>query len=118
MSTHGEHIYKITTTALWQRALKDGTLPPSPVDQADGFMHFSTASQLRETLRLHFAGQTGLILLVIAVDRLPLALKWEPSRGGDLFPHLYAPLECSAVLASHPISVDAAGQADLPGELA
>jgi uncharacterized protein (DUF952 family) len=85
-----------------------------PVDQADGFLHFSTASQLRETMRLYFAGQSGLMLLAVPAARFGNELKWEPSRGGALFPHLYAPLPLNAVAWSAEIAVADNGEVDLP----
>jgi len=108
-------IYKITTKNLWDRAEAEGVLPPSPVDVADGFMHFSTAAQLRETLSRHFRGRSGLMLLTIDSALVPTDFVWEPSRGGALFPHLYAPLPRAAVIAARQIAVDETGHADLPG---
>ena len=80
----------------------------------DGFVHFSTAGQLAETLRRHFAGQGDLVLLAVPADALGPGLRWEPSRGGDLFPHLYAPLPLSAIVWSAPIAADADGGCTLP----
>ena len=90
-------IYKICPRTLWQQAERDGVFRGGPVDQADGYIHFSTAEQVRETAAKHFTGQTDLLL--VAVDAAPLepALKWEPSRGGALFPHLYGELSLDAV---------------------
>lgn len=92
-------IYKIATRSQWDGAQREGRFIGAPVDLADGFIHFSTAAQMRETAAKHFAGQTDLLLL--AVDAAPLGpdLRYEPSRGGDLFPHLYAPLPLQAVTA-------------------
>jgi len=104
-----EYIYKITTAALWDDAQTRGTLNGMPIDIADGYMHFSTASQLRETLSLHFKGQDGLMLLKVATETVATGLKWEPSRGGALFPHLYAPLPISQIAGATPISVNADG---------
>jgi uncharacterized protein (DUF952 family) len=91
-------IYKILPAALWDEARAAGVFTGAPVDLADGYIHFSTAAQVRETARRHFAGQGDLLLLTIEAAPLGEALRWEPSRGGDLFPHLYAPLPVSAVL--------------------
>lgn len=88
-------IYKILSGADWAAALSAGRFEGAAVDLADGFIHFSTAAQAQETARRHFAGQAGLLLLRIDAERLGAALKWEPSRGGDLFPHFYAPLDCA-----------------------
>jgi uncharacterized protein (DUF952 family) len=85
-----------------------------PVDHADGYVHFSTAEQLRETLRRHFAGQAGLVLFAVEAEPLGAALRWEPSRGGALFPHLYGELEMAALTERATISVGTDGEADLP----
>lgn len=94
-------IYKITTAALWSEAKQSGIVPKSEVDVADGYMHFSTRAQLAETLRLHFEGQSDLAVLAIPVSRIDAQLRWEPSRGGQLFPHLYAELPADAVARTH-----------------
>jgi uncharacterized protein (DUF952 family) len=108
-------IFKIVQAADWREAERAGSYAGSAHDKADGFLHFSTASQLAETLRLYYAGQDGLAL--VAVDPAPLgdALKYEhaPSRGED-FPHLFSALPQSAVKWVRPIGRDAAGQAVLP----
>lgn len=88
-------IYKIVPNDLWREAERVGAFRGSPVDVRDGFIHFSTGEQLQETADKHFAGQTGLLL--VAVDGDLLDVKWEPSRGGALFPHLYGELPLSAV---------------------
>ena len=88
-------IYKIVPVEVWREAEAAGEFKGSPVDVTDGFIHFSTGSQVQATADKHFAGQTGLLL--VAVDGDLLELKWEPSRGGDLFPHLYGFLPLSAV---------------------
>jgi uncharacterized protein (DUF952 family) len=85
-------IYKICPAALWREAEREGRFGGAPVDLADGYIHFSTASQLRETAAKHFAGQAGLLLISVDAGKLGAALRWEPSRGGALFPHLYRPL--------------------------
>lgn len=91
-------IYKIAPRTLWQAAEAAGRFEGAPVDLADGFIHFSTAGQVAETAAKHFAGQEDLLLVAIRTERLdPALLRWEPSRGGDLFPHLYGPLLLDAV---------------------
>ena len=90
-------IYKICDTALWGEAERAGVFTGAPVDHADGFIHFSTAEQAAETAARHFAGQSDLVLLAVGSSALGSVLKWEPSRGGALFPHLYGDLELSAV---------------------
>ncbi len=95
-------IYKILVRAEWTQAKAVGVLAGSAVDLADGFIHFSTAAQAAETARRHFAGQADLVVLEIEADDLGEALVWEPSRGGDLFPHLYGALATDKVLAVTP----------------
>ena len=90
-------IYKICPRALWQEAERDGVFRGAPVDRADGYIHFSTAEQVRETAAKHFAGQDDLVLVAIDPEMLGRALRWEPSRGGALFPHLYGALALDAV---------------------
>lgn len=90
-------IYKIFRAAEWQALQKNGATRGAPVDLADGFVHFSTAEQVRETAAKHFAGEDDLFLLAIDADALGEALKWEPSRGGQLFPHLYRSLRLDDV---------------------
>lgn len=90
-------IYKILPRAAWTAAHEAGKFEGSPLDLTDGFIHFSTAAQARETARRHFAGQADLVVLEVEADDLGEALRWEPSRGGDLFPHLYGPLAASQV---------------------
>ena len=95
-------IYKIVPRASWDEALTSGVFTGSPVDVADGFIHFSTAAQLRETAAKHFHGVKDLLLVAADGDRLGEALKWEPSRGGDLFPHLYGSLPTDLALSVEP----------------
>lgn len=90
-------VYKICPETLWRAAEEAGVFTGAPVDLADGFIHFSTAAQLRETAARHFAGQDGLLLIAVDGARLGDALRYEPSRGGALFPHLYATLDPRAV---------------------
>jgi uncharacterized protein (DUF952 family) len=109
-------IYKICEQASWQAAGAAGQYCGSAVDQRDGFIHFSTAAQLAATAAKHFAGQSGLILVAVDADADALdgQLKWEPSRGGDLFPHLYGPLPLRAVRWSRPLADEAGGRRPLP----
>ena len=90
-------VYKIVPSALWRDAEAAGSLRGAPVDLADGFIHFSTAGQARETAAKHFTGQGDLLLVAVEAAALGTALRWEPSRGGALFPHLYGPLPLDAV---------------------
>jgi uncharacterized protein (DUF952 family) len=105
-------IYKIAPKSLWAEAEAAGVFTGAPVDLADGYIHFSTASQTRETAAKHFAGQSDLVLAIIDADALGDALKWEPSRGGDLFPHLYRPLRIDEALSVHPLPLSADGAHD------
>ncbi len=95
-------IYKIFRAAEWQAFRNQGATSGAPVDIADGYIHFSTTEQARETVRKHFAQETGLVLLAIEADRLA-DLRWEPSRGGDLFPHLYGELDILDVVWHRPL---------------
>lgn len=94
-------IFKICTAELWRDAERTGEFGGAPVDVRDGFIHFSTAAQLAETAAKHFRGQSDLLLLAVDREALGDALRFEPSRGGDLFPHLYGTLPVSAVRAVH-----------------
>ncbi|WP_137129797.1 DUF952 domain-containing protein [Rhizobium sp. FY34] len=107
-------IYKIVTQDLWHKACKAGIFDGAPVDHADGFIHFSTSAQLRETAARHFAGQAGLLLLAVDAQALGDKLMLEPSRGGDLFPHLYAPLPLSAVVSETPLPLGPDGDHVFP----
>jgi len=102
-------IYKITPRALWRAAEARRTFAGAPVDLADGYIHFSTAAQVAETAAKHFAGQDDLVLVAVDAERLGAALKWEPSRGGALFPHLYAALDPAAALWVKPLPLGADG---------
>ena len=96
-------IYKIATRAQWTDAEARGVFKGAPVDLADGYIHFSTADQVRGTAAKHFAGQDDLVLVAIDANALGDALKWEPSRGGALFPHLYADLDLAHVVWARPL---------------
>jgi len=105
-------IYKIAPATLWREAAAQGAFRGSPVDLADGFIHFSTAAQARETAARHFAGVADLVLVAVAVESLDL--RWEPSRGGDLFPHLYSALPLTAVQWVEPLLLGADGRHVFP----
>jgi uncharacterized protein (DUF952 family) len=96
-------IYKICSAAEWAAAEAAGAYRGSAVDHKDGFIHFSTAEQAEETASRHFAGQEGLVLVAVDETRLGDALRWEPSRGGALFPHLYTDLPLTAVQGVAPL---------------
>ena len=107
-------IYKICPAAMWQTAEQEGVFHGAPVDLADGFIHFSTAEQVRQTAAKHFNGQDDLVLVAVDEDRLGPALKYEVSRGGQLFPHLYASLSVDAVAWAQPLPLDQDGQHQFP----
>ncbi|MEN3792641.1 DUF952 domain-containing protein [Fulvimarina sp. MAC3] len=111
-------IYKILTHDEWASLQAAGRFDGAPVDIADGYVHFSTASQVRETAAKHFAGKNDLHLLAVAPEQLGDALNWEPSRGGALFPHLYAPLSMDAVIWEKPLPLDDDGRHVFPEDLA
>jgi uncharacterized protein (DUF952 family) len=92
--------FKILTAYQWKQFQRDGVFLGAPVDLTDGYIHMSTAEQLEETLAKHFAGQSGLVIAEIDLSAFGDALKWEVSRGGALFPHLYKPLSMAAVVAT------------------
>ena len=106
------YIYKICARPLWQAAEQAGVFTGAEIDVGDGYIHFSSQSQIAETLALHFTSQP--YVLLIEVDSAHLEIKWEPSRGGQLFPHLYASLPMQAVSAVWPLALDAKGVHILP----
>lgn len=108
-----QKIYKILRQDEWEKALKAGVLIGAPIDIADGFIHFSTASQVQETARKHFKGEDNLFLLEIDTNDLPEdTLKWEKSRNDQLFPHLYSSLEIDIVSQVWPLNFTKDGQHD------
>ncbi|MDB5613420.1 MAG: hypothetical protein JWQ22_1073 [Devosia sp.] len=110
-----EFVYKIATEAVYALARSVSHFAGMPIDAADGYLHFSTAEQLGETLRLHFAGQDDVVLLAIRTADLGDELVWEPSRGGALFPHLYGgSLPTSSIAWEAPLNVAADGSCTLP----
>jgi uncharacterized protein (DUF952 family) len=110
-------IYKIAPSSLWRRTQDRGRFDGAPVDIADGFIHFSTAAQAEETALKHFSGRTDLVLIAVDAKRLGDLLRYEPSRGGDLFPHLYAPLPLDAVVCVKPLPPKPGGGHDFSGLL-
>jgi uncharacterized protein (DUF952 family) len=107
-------IYKILSAAEWQAAEGAGVFKGAGIDVNDGFIHFSTAEQAADTAAKHFAGQAGLVLVAVEAERLGPALKWEVSRGGQLFPHLYASLAARDVAWVKPLPLDASGKHSFP----
>jgi uncharacterized protein (DUF952 family) len=102
-------IYKILPAGEWREALALGRFEGSAIDHADGYIHFSTAAQSAETARKYFSGRAGLMILGVEGEQLGVTLKWEPSRGGDLFPHLYGPLPVGAVDEARDLPLDETG---------
>jgi uncharacterized protein (DUF952 family) len=107
-------VYKICAQAEWRAAESGGKFLGAAADARDGFIHFSSAAQLAETAAKHFAGQSDLILIAVDAAALGPALKWERSRGNDLFPHLYAPLPLKAVRWARPLPDEADGVREIP----
>jgi uncharacterized protein (DUF952 family) len=106
--------YKILTGPQWAEWQATGAFAGAPVDLADGYIHMSTAEQVTETANKHFAGQDGLVVVRVDLDALGDAVRWEPSRGGALFPHAYCPLPLSVAAAYAALERDAAGAVILP----
>jgi uncharacterized protein (DUF952 family) len=107
-------IYKICPAGEWAEALQAGLYRGSPADLRDGFIHFSAAGQVAGTAAKHFAGQRDLLVIAVDADTLGPALKWEPARGGALFPHLYGDLPVTAALWVKPLPLDGSGRHILP----
>lgn len=107
-------VYKICPASLWREAEATGRFEGAPVDVADGFIHLSTAAQIAETAAKHFAGQADLLLIAVDGAALGPALRYERSRGGDLFPHLYGPLPLSSVRQVEPLSSGEDGAPRVP----
>lgn len=107
-------IYKICERAAWEAAGQAGLYRGSELDARDGFIHFSSAAQVAETAARHFARQSDLMLIAVDGAALGAALKWEPSRGGNLFPHLYADLPLTAVRWAKSLPDEVDGRRELP----
>jgi uncharacterized protein (DUF952 family) len=110
-------IYKLVSRADWDAVEASGVFDGAAIDLADGFIHFSAAEQVEETAAKYFAGRTDLLLVAVDAATLGEALKWEVSRGGALFPHLYAPLALESVARVDPLSIGADGRHDFSGML-
>jgi uncharacterized protein (DUF952 family) len=110
-------IYKICDRAGWEEAGRCGVFRGAPVDARDGFIHFSTAAQVRETAAIYFAGEPDLMLIAVDGEALGDALKWEVSRGGAHFPHLYGVLPLTAVLWAKPLALGGDGRHVFPEAL-
>jgi uncharacterized protein (DUF952 family) len=114
MSAQPVLIYKIVPQSLWQEARRKRVFEGALIDVQDGYIHFSTAAQVRETASRHFAGQSDLVLVAVETASLGDSLVFEASRGGDLFPHLYAALPLDAVLWEKPMPLGADGNHQFP----
>jgi uncharacterized protein (DUF952 family) len=107
-------IYKICTASSWREAERQGVYRGNADDVRDGFIHFSLPSQVAETAKKHFFGQTGLFLIAVDADALGEALRWEPSRNDELFPHLYGELDLGAVTGVLDMRARSDGGHDIP----
>ena len=110
-------IYKIVSTIDWQNAKESAVFGGAGIDLQDGFIHFSAADQVRSTAERYFRGQEGLFLIAADAAALGDALKWEPSRGGALFPHLYGTLPMSAIVWTKPLPLEPDGTHRFPDEI-
>jgi uncharacterized protein (DUF952 family) len=110
-------IYKICPQALWQEAESTDRFVGAAIDVADGYIHFSTAAQVRETVEKHFAGQDDLLVIAVDDQRLGQALRYEPSRGGALFPHLYGALATGLIRWVQPLPMLSDGRHVFPGDI-
>ncbi len=111
-------VYKILTQADWEEACSTGSYAGSRDDIRDGFIHLSAAHQVAGTAARHFRGIADLLVVALDAEKLGSALRWEPSRGGDLFPHCYGPLPVSAAMWSRPLPLGADGVPVIPKEVA
>jgi uncharacterized protein (DUF952 family) len=107
-------IYKLVDEPSWRGAMASGQFTGSAVDLADGYIHFSTAAQVQDTAARHFAGHQALLLVAVSSEALGARLRWEPSRGGELFPHLYSTLPVSSVRWVQPLPVGSDGRHAFP----
>jgi uncharacterized protein (DUF952 family) len=110
-------VYKIVAVDLWQAAENSGVFSGAGIDLNDGFIHLSTGAQARRTAQLYFKGQGNLVLVAVDGARLGAGLKYEPSRDGDLFPHLYGPLPLAAVLSVRPLPIGIDGNHIFPQDI-
>ena len=113
----GQMVYKIARQSEWDEAEGSGIFTGSADDKRDGFIHLSSAAQVRATCAIHFAGERDLLLIAVDAARLGPSLKWEPSRKGDVFPHLYGPLRLADIQSVSAIPMEADGRALFPSEI-
>lgn len=107
-------VYKITTRDAWAEAERTGAFSGAEIDLKDGYIHLSTATQAAETARLHFRGHENLLVVGFDAEAFDDQLKWEPSRGGQLFPHVYGVLPTRAAISATPAPLDGEGVPQLP----
>jgi len=107
-------VYHMCRADAWKAALREGVYRGSPQDLADGFIHFSTAEQVAESARRHRAGESGIVLVAVEDTTLGTRLRWEPARNGDLFPHLYGPLDPTEAASVHPLPLGPDGLHQFP----
>ena len=107
-------LYKICPASLWREAESAGVFRGAPIDRQDGYIHFSAADQVAETAAKHFAGERDLVLIAVDARSLGPMLKWETSRGGALFPHLFADMPLGSVLWVRPLPLDQGGRHVFP----
>ncbi|SRR6056297_248331 len=112
----GSMLYKVLPRDEWERAESDGVFQGSGIDHDDGFIHLSAADQVAQTVKLHFAGRTDLVLVAIDEGDLRDRLRWEPSRGGMLFPHVYGTIAMSAVRRADPLPLGENGVHRFPAD--
>lgn len=114
MSRSANLAYKILTEEQWAAFSRAGSFAGAPIDAADGYIHLSAADTVVETAAKHFTGQQGLMLVAVDLDALGAGVRWEVSRGGALFPHLYGALPMTAVVRSDPLPLDGDGRHRFP----
>jgi uncharacterized protein (DUF952 family) len=107
-------VYHMCPAPAWEAAKQTGAYTGTADDHRDGFIHFSTAEQIVESARRHRAGQSGLLLIAVEDVRLGCRLRWEPSRGGDLFPHLYGALDPAEAASVRPLPLGPDGEHIFP----
>ncbi len=110
----GQRLYKVVSLATWETVQLDGVFRGAGIDISDGFIHLSAADQVVETVRKHFAGEQDLLLISVDADALGDDLRWEPSRGGALFPHVYGQINLDAVIDAVPLPLGHDGTHEFP----
>jgi len=116
-STRAQRVFKVVSRTAWEDACRRGAFAGSADDRRDGFIHLSQVHQLAGTLARHFRGEHDLVLVEFDAAALGSALRWEPSRGGDLFPHLYGELPAAAAVSVRALVLDAKGVPIVPEDI-